>query len=127
MTQAPKPASRLGIVLVILVLPAFGWLWYTGAFGGSAPAGPGPGYVDRANLGADWPLTVDSGTLECTNDRSVILHAFGGIYAVNGTARGQMEQRGWKDIRQITAPHPTIKDALANVLPLVDRGLALCR
>lgn len=47
-----------------------------------------PGYVSRAEFGAQWPLTVDEGVLICANN-AVLFETGGRRYAVNGTAKRQ--------------------------------------
>jgi hypothetical protein len=92
-----------------------------GSGGGSSDSGRSadPGKVSRADFGADWPLTVESGTLSCFN--SAVTFATGGdVYALNGLAS---QEGGWADVHAIWA-----KDSLGqkDMLPLIDRGLELC-
>ncbi len=80
-------------------------------------------YVSHAEMGDDWPLIVEDGTIICSG-ASILLRTNHGLFAVNGTARGQHK---WKDIRDITKPDPNIAGLLMNVQPIIDRGLLVCR
>lgn len=114
------PKSGLSIALVVVALIGVGWLWYIGAFSSQSAD---TGFVSRSTLGERWPLTVESGTLHC--EGSAVTFVTGGTtYAVNGTAVGQMERRGWKDIGAIWALAE--QGLKKDISPLIDRGLALC-
>lgn len=80
------------------------------------------GSITRADYGAEWPFTVDSGQLACKGS-AVTLKAGGVTYAVNGTARSQ--QLG-VDVFGITA-----KDAAGvakgNLNRVIADGLKLCK
>jgi hypothetical protein len=55
--------------------------------------------VQRGQLGDLWPLTVDEGAVQCV-DGSYVLFITGGVaYAVNGRARGRLQDSK-------TSPHP---------------------
>ncbi len=71
--------------------------------------------VSRAEFGADWPLTIESGELRCELGVVVFKAPNGTDYAVNEQAVGA----GYKDIEPIWDP----KIALA---PLVVARLKLC-
>jgi Protein of unknown function (DUF2511) len=89
---------------------------------GCGSSGDGGGLeVSRADFGADWPLTVQSGTLNCEGAGAVTFTTNGTTYAVNGLASGMDE---WPEIDSIwaNAPHGLKKD----IGPLIDRGLELC-
>ena len=79
-------------------------------------------YVSHAEFGDAWPLTVEDGTIFC-DGASILLRTNHGLFAVNGTARGQHR---WKDIKDITKPDPHTAGLLMNVQPIVDRGLKNC-
>lgn len=79
-------------------------------------------YVSRTEFGDTWPLTVEDGTIIC-DGASILLRTNHGLFAVNGTARGQHR---WKDIRDITNADPHTPGLLMNVQPIVDRGLKSC-
>lgn len=79
-------------------------------------------YVSHAEFGDAWPLEVEDGTIFC-DGASILLRTNRGLYAVNGTARGQHR---WKDIKDITRPDPHTAGLLMDVQPIVDRGLKYC-
>ena len=78
--------------------------------------------VSRSDFGEDWPLTVDSGTLQCEGAGAVTFTTEDGTtYAVNGLASG-MDR--WPEIDSIWADAPG--GLKKNIGPLIQRGLALC-
>ena len=79
--------------------------------------------VTHVAFGDAWPLIVEDGTIIC-DGASILLRTNHGLFAVNGTARGQNR---WHDIREITKPDPNNAGLLMNVQPIVDRGLIVCR
>lgn len=83
------------------------------------------GYLSEAMLGEKWPLTVSEGTIACSGT-AILFQTSQGLYAVNGTARGQREANGWKDIFDIAKPDPSIAGATFSLQPLLDVGLKLC-
>lgn len=78
-----------------------------------------------------WPFTLDTGLLKCegTETTSVIV-IFGAddgtIYAVNGSARSVMEQRGWHDVQEIWLDNPVIPGTKVDLGKIIDLGLSLC-
>lgn len=84
-----------------------------------------PGYVSRATLGDDWPLSIEEGILTCSAQREILLTTSQGTYAVNGTARGRMEENRWKDINEVTV-EGSAPGLIKDLSPLLDVGLALC-
>ena len=89
---------------------------------GSAAASAGSREVTRADLGEEWPLTVDAGTLECSRGLIYTFTADGKTWAVNGTAAA----RGYADIEPIWAPNPNIPEAKIDIGPLIDLAKSLC-
>lgn len=81
-----------------------------------------PGYVSRATLGDEWPLTIEQGILSCIMPgRAIILIADGGTYAVNAPAReGTNRLPSWRDVLDI-------REGKKSLSPLIDEGLALCK
>jgi hypothetical protein len=77
--------------------------------------------VSQADFGKDWPLTVQSGTLNCEGAGAVTFTTDGTTYAVNGLASG-MDR--WPEIDPIWADEP--HGLKKNIGPLIDRGLELC-
>ncbi|RYH63620.1 MAG: DUF2511 domain-containing protein [Alcaligenaceae bacterium] len=92
----------------------------------------GTSLVSRADLGSDWPLTVESGALQCfplpaNRKLQVVTFAAGGnTYALNGTARAQANVSGYRDIRSVWKPNDSIPGTNMPLGVLIDRGLALC-
>lgn len=78
--------------------------------------------VSHAALGDAWPLVVEDGTIICSG-AAILLRTNRGLFAVNGTARGQ---RRWKDIKDITKPDPKT-GLLMSVQPIIDTGLKVCQ
>ena len=85
------------------------------------------GYVSKALLGDTWPLRIDEGTIVCDRTAILLRAPDGHLYAVNGTARSQVGHFGWRDIRDITLPDPSIKGLIMSVQPIIDQGLDMCR
>jgi hypothetical protein len=92
----------------------------------SLAAFAGERVVTKSDLGAEWPLTVESGTLRCrpfmSNLHILTIEVGGTVYAVNGTAIGQ----GYADIEPIWAPNPKIPEAKINIGRLIDLAKSLC-
>lgn len=112
----PRQLVLMGLAFVALIA-VFVWSQ-------SGSQSPPRGFVSRELLGADWPLTVDSGTLRCEPPQLVVIDVGGTTYAVNGSAKGTAR---WADADVITAPHPTIAGGRKDAGPLIRRGLDLCR
>jgi len=91
-----------------------------------ASSGASGGKVSRADFGEAWPLTIEEGTLACVPGNRIVLFANGQVYAVNGLARGNMAQRGWRDIQEIWADAPGDLGLKKDIGPLIERGLTLC-
>src|SRR6266513_1723997 len=59
--------------------------------------------LSRTQIGRDWPLTVDHGTLRCEAPQSVVFTApDGSDYGVNGSAM----DAGFRDIKPIWRRDP---------------------
>lgn len=85
-----------------------------------AQSAPDSDRVSRADMGADWPFTVESGVLSCEPVSEVVLIASDGeTYGLNGGARGSGQ---WADGLDILANGKTG----ADLGGLIERGLALC-
>jgi hypothetical protein len=94
-----------------------------------AQATPTPaGYVTRAMMGDDWPLTVDAGQLAC-NAQGHVTFASGGVtYAVNGTAKGAIANGApYQPIDTIWLDDPNVAGLKLSLQPLLDIGLSLCK
>lgn len=79
--------------------------------------------INRSDLGDAWPLTIEGGTLRCETDgprQLVTLDTGDGIeYGINGSAR----QFGFPDVKAVLRPGKV----LADLQPLIQKGLPLCR
>ena len=97
----------------------------SGDVGGDS-GGDEAGRVTRADMGTQWPLTVEEGTLACDGKNGIGAVTFkapdGKVYAVNGSAKTQ----GSADIEPIWA---TGEGAIPkqDISPLIEKGLALCK
>lgn len=89
--------------------------------------------VSRAEMKGDWPLTVESGFLDCkplagSPKLKVVTFKTGGkTYALNGIAEGQAKARGWLSIDEIWSDNPEIEGAKKNIRALVEKGLSYCK
>ncbi len=78
--------------------------------------------VTQEEYGDDWPLTVPEAQLELIDGFYAVVHARGRTYAMNGTARTVMSERGWNDIYEIWREG---EYGRVSIAPLLDRTLAL--
>ncbi|CAN5634546.1 hypothetical protein BH23GEM7_BH23GEM7_27190 [soil metagenome] len=90
-----------------------------------SPITPGAGRanISRTDYGDRWPLTVESGRLECRGAGAVVFVQGGREYAVNGMAKSA----GARDIDPIWRADPSDLGYKVNIGPLIDDGLKLCR
>jgi len=80
--------------------------------------------VTESEYGDKWPLTVDSGEIECIDDYFIVFHVTNGkTYALNGAATS----RGFPEIDPIWRDNPNLPGIKINIGPLIGRGLALCK
>ena len=93
----------------------------------TSAAAAGDRVVTPADLGDQWPLTIDSGTLQCRpfmgSLQILTIKAAGKTWAVNGTAIGQ----GFPEIDPIWKAHPEIPGARITIGPLIDLAKSLCQ
>lgn len=88
-------------------------------------ADPQTKQLGRADF-ADWPLTVESGTLKCEGSGGVgrvTIEVDGKTYAVNGSAKGDKANA---DITPIWAADST-PGLKKDIGPLIQKGLSLCK
>lgn len=88
-----------------------------------------PNSISRADMGVQWPLTVNEGRLTCIGSGHagavVFVAPDGTNYALNGTASSQLAHV--TNIQKITADDPRLgPDVKKDVGPLIHRGLRLC-
>lgn len=62
--------------------------------------------LSRADLGADWPFTVDAGVLACEPGNHVVFRTGGKTYAINGSAKGASATNGYVDSDPIVVRRP---------------------
>lgn len=74
------------------------------SYGCGAAANERP--LSRADIGADWPFTVDAGVLACEPGNHVVFKANGTTYAINGSAKGAAARNGYADSNPIVARRP---------------------
>jgi hypothetical protein len=96
---------------------------------GNAGSDPQEKEVSRAEMGAAWPLTVDSGTLRCEGSGgagAVFFEHDGRTYTVNGTAKGA--NPNMPNIVEIWATRDMegITGIRMDISPLIQKGLSLC-
>jgi hypothetical protein len=88
----------------------------------SSSGAGGVGHVTREDMGDNWPLTVDGGTLHCEGAGAVTFTTDDGTtYAVNGLALGMHK---WPDIDPLWAD--ASGGLKKDIGPLIERGLSLC-
>ena len=83
------------------------------ACGASTPQGS----MKAADLGSEWPLTVDRINLDCSRG-AVYFNASGVYYTLNGTAKAAHPD--WQNVAAVQKPG-------MSVAPLIERGLKLCK
>ena len=111
--------SRVVLLLVMAALGAFAFTIYWPAprssprSSSSGPFVPKSLLVSRADFGADWPLTVESGMLSCSGIRNVVFEANQQRYAVTGAAKTAL---GLPGIDSIWADNPSVA-GLKKILP----------
>ncbi|MGJ9414230.1 DUF2511 domain-containing protein [Aeromicrobium sp. CF4.19] len=82
--------------------------------------------VDESQFGDDWPLTVESGRVNCSpvGDTSGVEAVFTSDdekrYALNGTAKGGAEANGYLMVDEIWADNPDFDGAKKDIGVLID-------
>ena len=126
------PAKRLKRFVLLLLAPLL--LAPVSGCGSSSGDSPSPSpsslTISRADLGDQWPLTINPITLHCEASgpyQYVTFDYNGTTFALNGTARGVASERGWTDWQpDLWADDPRLEGAKVIPNELVSRGLALC-
>ncbi len=137
-TQRDAAAKTQNGVIAFLVV-AFGFAFLMWHFS-QDPLSNTPHFIPttpdntltRTQFGADWPFTVDSVELSCSDNGGVLVTADGSTYAVNGTSMGEKNGDGtpkYVSIRDsgIWAEYPNVPGAKIGIGPVMDRGLAYCK
>lgn len=91
--------------------------------------------IHKDELGADWPLLTDKGTLKCmypvqgdTRKPALLITTNGElVYAINGTANAHAKAYGWQDIKPIWRDNHAIPGTKIPLTKLIERGHALCK
>lgn len=93
---------------------------------GSCAEDPHRTEVSSTSVSYEWPLTVESGELECLRGSAVVFHGGGNTWAVNGAAQA----RDYPEIDPIWRDHPDppggVEGLKVSIGPLLDHGLTLC-
>jgi hypothetical protein len=72
--------------------------------------------VTRKDFGDKWPLTVDSGEIECVGGVLLVFHSGSKTYALNGAA----QTRGYPKIDPIWRDNPKLPGTKVNIGPLLE-------
>ena len=84
--------------------------------------------VSKAEFGAQWPVSVEKGELECIDGYDAVLQSGGITYALNGNVRQKAEKGIYHDVEEIWLDNPAIpgakKDISVLLRPAVDK---LCK
>jgi hypothetical protein len=93
---------------------------------GTAQADRQPGVpVGRADF-AEWPFSVDTGTLRCEEGGAVIFESGGVSYFLNGPAREAGYTMPWAIWEDSDDPAEAAVGMKKSSVELLDRGEALC-
>ena len=93
-----------------------------------APVATVAGAISKTTFAGTWPFSVESGVLQCNDQRHVLFVADGNTYAINGTARDAMKAgAAYKDVNEIWLDNPQSAGAKISIQPVIDAGLALCK
>ena len=79
--------------------------------------------VSKNEFGDSWPLTVDSGVVECLAGSAVVFKHDGITYQLNG----QASNMGYTKIDPIWKDNPALAGTKINIAPLIKLGLGLCK
>jgi len=87
--------------------------------------------LSRSEFGDAWPLSVDSGEVECVDSRWAVIHASNGkTYALNGAAKSEARdnpKRGWHDIAEVWADDPAAIGQKKDIGVMLSRATSLCQ
>lgn len=85
-----------------------------------------PGYVTAAEFGDKWPIAnADSAIVFCEAPKEVYIKINGKTYPLNGTAIKDSKP-DWSWRKKIPLEGFPGEFSLADVTPLIERGLQLC-
>lgn len=78
--------------------------------------------INRLEFGNSWPLTVESGYLDCIDGKALVFRTGRKSYAINGIA----ESYGYVKIDPIWRANPEIKSFKMDIGLLLNRAKGLC-
>lgn len=111
-----------GLIYLGLVGLLFYWIW------GVLTPEPKTLRVSEAELGAAWPFTVSEVELLCEGPPPAALAKVDDkVYALNGSARGVAQEKGWLDGQAITKANPENPALKMDYSELTTRAQGLCR
>lgn len=90
---------------------------------------PSNGYISADNVDFPWPFTALGGRVMCLNGNQIVFKPDGGgIYAINGIARGAVKNGtvNYKDLEEIWLDNPRGDGTKIPVQPVIEIGLKLC-
>lgn len=106
----PQPITGIVIALTVIGIGAY----FTG---GPTETPKSDGLVvSQSDLG--WPLNIPGGVLKCSGNAVTLTTDQKTVYALNGNARGQAENNGWRDSQPFIS---------GDIGPLIAKGLTLCQ
>lgn len=79
--------------------------------------------VTKADLGDEWPFTVDSGYVDCPDGISAIFRTGNAEYGLNGMATS----RGFAEPTPIRKVDPTIPGAMVSIGPMIELARQECK
>lgn len=88
-----------------------------------------PGYVSRADLGDDWPLTVEKAVVSCEPFTDSVHLPIVKVGDVEYGLTGQAVTQGYTELADddpVWADNPRIDGAKVNIGPLRDHALGMC-
>lgn len=90
--------------------------------------------IHKDELGPDWPLLTDNGTLSCMYPVSgdlrhpaLLITTNGGlVYAINGIANSHAKAYGWQSLKPIWRDNRDIPGTKIPLTKLIERANSLC-
>jgi hypothetical protein len=79
--------------------------------------------VTKADLGDQWPFTVESGYVDCPDGVSAIFRTADAVYGLNGMATS----RGFAEPDPIRKADPTIPSGMISIGPMIDLAQQECK
>ena len=82
--------------------------------------------ITSAEYGNRWPLTVESGTVQCRGPGAVLFRTGDKTYAINGLALSSTDYPPVDAIWRGDPDNPYDLGLKIDLSPIFERGLALC-